>query len=149
MNVSTKGRYGVKAMLSMTIYHSGEAIPVRTIAERENIPEKYLQQLVSILKKAGLVKSVRGQWGGYSLAKAPEEITVGEIISALEGDLAPVDCVIDKKEQANCNRSEACITRFVWAKIRDGISSVLHNITLKDLADGYNKEITDSYMFYI
>ncbi|HOJ10691.1 MAG TPA: Rrf2 family transcriptional regulator [Clostridiales bacterium] len=153
MNISTKGRYGIKAMVDIALNYSDEnsdeTISVKSIAERQNIPEKYLEQLFSVLKKAGLVKSIRGSYGGYFLARPPKNITIGEILRALEGDLAPVDCVIEKRKIGKCKRSNICITKYVWAKIRDGINHVVDEITLKQLAEGYKAETADSYMYYI
>ena len=137
MNISTKAIYGVKAMVDMAKNYPDDFATVKSIAERQNIPEKYLEQIFSILKKTGLLISVRGSSGGYSLAKPPREITVGDILRVIEGELVPVDCVTENKYRVKCERTDICITRYVWARIRDGINNVVDNITLKELAEGY------------
>ncbi|MFO7154823.1 MAG: Rrf2 family transcriptional regulator [Caldicoprobacter oshimai] len=149
MTISTRGRYGVKAMLDLALNSSQDSVPVKSIAERQNIPGKYLEQVLSALKKAGLVKSVRGPTGGYMLAKPPEHITVGDILRALEGDLAPVKCVEQGQKKEKCARERQCITKYVWARIRDEVNQVVDSITLKDLADAYEKEVMNGYMYYI
>ena len=149
MRLSTKGRYGVKAMLDLAIHSSEGHIALKNIAERQNISEHYLEQLIAVLRKAGLVKSVRGAQGGYVLAQEPSEITVGSILRALEGSLAPVDCVVED-ESYDCEKSQCCVTRSVWLKVRDSINQVIDSITLEDLIEDYRKLKTDdSYMYFI
>src|SRR5690242_1173163 len=109
MKLSTKGRYGVKAMLDLALHNSEGQVSLKSIAERQGLSENYLEQLFSALRKAGLVKSMRGAQGGYVLAMAAEEISVGAILRALEGSLAPVDCVSDG-ESSQCSRSNGCVT---------------------------------------
>lgn len=138
MKLSTKGRYGVKAMLDLALHNCEGQISLKSIAERQNISENYLEQLFATLRKAGLVKSVRGAQGGYALAQSPESTTVGAILRALEGSLAPVDCVIEN-DPVLCERSEGCITRLVWEKIRDSVNSVVDSITLENLMEDYKK----------
>jgi Rrf2 family cysteine metabolism transcriptional repressor len=149
MTISTKGRYGVKAMLDLALYSDGAGVSAKSIAERQNIPEKYLEQILSVLRKAGLIESIRGPSGGYLLSKPPEDITVGHILRALEGDLAPVTCVRQDKKREACKRSGMCITKYVWARVRDGVNQVIDGINLKDLAEAYENEILDGYMYYI
>jgi len=149
MTISTRGRYGVKAMLELALNSSEDSVPVKSIAERRNIPGKYLEQVLSALRKAGLVKSLRGPTGGYMLAKPAEQITVGDILRALEGDLAPVKCVKQGQKKEKCVRESQCITKYVWARIRDELNQVVDGITLKDLADAYQEEVIDGYMYYI
>lgn len=149
MTISTKGRYGVKAMLDLALNFLEGSVPVKSIADRHNIPRKYLEQVLFELKKAGLVKSVRGPMGGYMLAKPPERITVGDILRTLEGDLAPVKCVRQGENKEKCVRERQCITKYVWAKIRDEVNQVVDGITLKDLADAYQEEVVNGYMYYI
>lgn len=138
MRLSTKGRYGVKAMFDLALNCCGEPVPLKSIAERQGLSEAYLEQLMAGLRKAGLVKSVRGAQGGYVLGDSPDKITVGEIIRSLEGSMAPVDCVIEN-EVSECEKAEYCVTRIVWAKIRDSINQVVDSITLQDMIDDYNK----------
>ncbi|WZL71490.1 Rrf2 family transcriptional regulator [Clostridiaceae bacterium 35-E11] len=149
MKLSTKGRYGVKAMFELALSYGEGPIALNNIAEKQNISIHYLEQLFSSLRKAGLVKSVRGAQGGYMLANKPENITVGDIIRTLEGPLAPADCVIedDKKE---CYKADYCVTRTIWQKIRDSINDVVDAITLQDMIDDHKKmNSNDSYMYYI
>ena len=138
MKLSTKGRYGLKAMLDLAIHNSEGQIALRNIAERQDISENYLEQLFSTLKKAELVKSTRGAQGGYVLANKPENITVGSILRALEGSLAPVDCVMEN-DPVKCCREDICVTKFIWEKIRDSVNGVVDSITLNDLVQDYIK----------
>ncbi len=131
MKLSTKGRYGVRAMFDIALHHGEGPIPLRSVAERQEISEHYLEQLIANLRKAGLVESVRGAYGGYLLAKKPDEITVGDIIRVLEGPIAPVDCVLSEND--GCEDISNCVIKLVWDKMKDSIDEVLDNITLEDL----------------
>jgi len=136
MKLSTKGRYGVSAMYDLALHHGQGPISLKSVAQRQGISEHYLEQLMGTLRKAGYVKSVRGAQGGYTLTKSPAEITVGDIIRIMEGPTAPVDCLLaDAKDNKYCVRAGHCVTRGVWAKVRDSIDSVLDSITLADLAN--------------
>lgn len=137
MKLSTKGRYGLKAMFQLALQYGEGPTPLNNVAQEQNISENYLEQLVATLKKNGFLESVRGAQGGYYLSKAPNEITVGNILRALEGDIAPADCVIDS-EDTNCERAEYCVTKLVWEKIRDSIDDVVDSITLQDMIDEHN-----------
>ncbi|MDR5658096.1 Rrf2 family transcriptional regulator [Serpentinicella sp. ANB-PHB4] len=137
MKLSTKGRYGLKAMFQLAIHYGEGPISLKNIAEKQKISDHYLEQLIASLRKVGLVKSVRGAQGGYMLAHSPQNITVGDIIRTLEGPLAPSDCVIED-DTSGCDRKDCCITRTVWTKIRDSISDVIDAITLQDMLDDYN-----------
>jgi len=149
MKLSTKGRYGLKAMVDLAVHSQDKHIALRHIAERQDISEHYLEQLIAVLRKAGLVKSIRGAQGGYSLALSPEEITVGDILRALEGSLAPVDCV-SENPVFECTGFNCCVTRIVWKKIGDKINEVVDSITLQDLIEEYEKLNHDKeYMYYI
>ncbi len=138
MKLTTKGRYGVKAMIDLALQGSEEPVSLKSIAERQNLSENYLEQLFAVLKKSGLVKSVRGAQGGYLLAGNPADITIGSILRSLEGSLAPVDCVLEE-DPVKCDKSDSCITKFVWEKIRDSVNSVVDSITLADLIAEYKK----------
>ena len=138
MKLSTKGRYGLKAMFQLAVYYGEGPVPLKNVAEEQNFSENYLEQLVSVLKKDGFLESVRGAQGGYMLAKPPKDITVGNILRTLEGDMAPADCVIDD-EMYKCEREEYCVTKLVWARIRDSINDVIDAITLQDMVDEHNK----------
>lgn len=132
MKISTKGRYGVRAMLDLAINGKG-GVPVYLpdIAKREEISEKYLEQIMTPLVKAGLVKSIRGRYGGYLLNKPPDEISLSDIIKILEGPFFVVDCVSDKKF---CHRVNSCATREVWITLSDKIQDVLSSFNLENLS---------------
>lgn len=137
MKLSTKGRYGVKAMVDLAVNYENGLVSLKSIAIRQGISENYLEQLFAILKKDGLVKSVRGAQGGYKLSSSPSEITVGSILRALEGSFAPSDC-IEEDEPKDCENYNKCITKILWIKMRDSINNVLNSTTLKDLIDESN-----------
>ncbi len=130
MKISTKGRYGLRAMIDLAMNNDGESITLKSIAKRQNISETYLEQLIPHLKKAKLVVSVRGAKGGYTLARAPKDITLGEILKALEGSMAPVACV---DNSIKCDDKDICISRIVWEKIQDGINKAIDSFTLEEL----------------
>ena len=133
MKISTKGRYATRVMLDLALHDTGECIKVKDIAARQGISEKYLEQIISILNKAGYVKSVRGAQGGYRLAKAPKEYTVGMILRLTEGSLAPVACLEDGAE--SCQRYDVCETLDVWRDLYGAINQVVDNVTIADLAE--------------
>lgn len=136
MKLSTRSRYGIHAMYDLALNVDCGPQPIKAIAEREGIPEAYLEQLIAVLKKEKLVTSTRGAQGGYVLARRPEEITVGDVLRALEGGLNLVDCLL---EEDTCGKSCACPSRIVWLKIRDGLNSVIDGITLKDMVNDYER----------
>lgn len=133
MKISTKGRYALRLMLDLAYNHTGSFIPIKNISQRQDISDKYLEQIITQLSRAGLVKSARGAQGGYMLAKEPQEYTVGEILRLLEGNLAPVACVDDTKDA--CTREDECVTMEVWREIKDAVNKVVDNITLADLVE--------------
>lgn len=137
MKISTKGRYALRLMLGIALQSKSGPISLRDVAKQEGISDKYLEQIVTPLNRAGLVKSVRGAGGGYLLTRAPEEYTVGEILRVLEGELVPVSCADAPGE---CSRSEFCVTQEVWAQIAAAVSNVVDNITLADLAQRYKEK---------
>ena len=141
MKLSTKGRYGLKAMFQLAIYKNEGPVSLKTIASKQNISEQYLEQIFSSLKKSGLVKSVRGAQGGYLLGKEPKDITVGDILIVLEGPVSLSDCVLDEDV---CENSGKCVTKVVWEKIKKGIDDVINSITLQDMIDDHNKNILDN-----
>ncbi|KOA20476.1 HTH-type transcriptional regulator CymR [Clostridium homopropionicum DSM 5847] len=134
MKLSTKGRYGVKAMVDLAINYGEAPVSIKSIAERQKISELYLEQLFAPLRKAKLIKSVRGAQGGYILNKSPKDITVSDIIEVLEGPIEISSC-IDSNE---CNNVDTCPTRLLWEKIKNSIDEVTNSITLQDMADDYN-----------
>ncbi len=135
MKLSTKGRYGLRAVLDIALHSEEEAVALSTIAERQSISISYLEQLIAKLKKAGIVSSTRGAKGGYILAKAPSMISVGEILRALEGNLDPVDCAEIVGGETTCNASDICVTKYVWKRISDSINSAVDNLMLSELVE--------------
>ena len=133
MKLSTKGRYGVKAMVDLAIHYGGEPISIKSISERQNISEYYLEQLFSPLRKAELIRSVRGAQGGYVLSRSPKDITIAEIMEVLEGPIEISSCLDEK----SCNNVDCCATRLLWAKIKNSIDSVTKSTTLQDILDDY------------
>lgn len=132
MKISTKGRYALRLMLDIAIHDNGSPVSIRDIAKRQGISEKYLEQIISILNKAGFVRSIRGAQGGYRLMRKPEEYTVGMILRLTEGSLAPVDCV---NEGGVCERMDACVTVRIWKQIYEAVVNVVDNITLADVVE--------------
>lgn len=143
MKISTKGRYAVRLMLDLALHNTGEAVSIKDISKRQEVSDKYLEQIISILNKAGFVRSIRGAQGGYMLKKDPKEYTVGMILRLTEGSLAPVDCVED--EETTCPRQQSCVTYLIWKKMNDAINGVVDNITLADLVE-LQMQMTDNYV---
>lgn len=137
MKISTKGRYALRLMLDIAVTGSEQPVPLKDVAGRQEISDKYLEQIVTQLGRAGLVRSVRGAGGGYLLTRPPEEYTVGEILRTLEGDLAPVSCA---NGDGCCERMDQCVTVEVWAKIQAAVSQVVDHITLADLVRRYHEK---------
>lgn len=133
MKISTKGRYALRLMIDLATNDDGNPIRIKDVAERQNISDKYLEQIIATLNKAGFVRSVRGPQGGYSLKKKPEDYTVGMILRLTEGSLAPVACV--EEDETDCERQASCVTYLLWEKISDAINGVVDTITLQDLID--------------
>lgn len=131
MKISTKGRYALRLMLDLALCPSGEYIKVKDIAARQEISDKYLEQIIAVLGKAGYVKSVRGASGGYRLTRSPVDYTVGMILRLTEGSLAPVSCLEDELNQ--CPRFQQCATVEVWKRLQQAVNSVVDNMTLADL----------------
>ena len=134
MKLTTKGRYGLRAVIDLAKYAKNEPVSLSDVAERQDISISYLEQLMAKLKKAGIVQSTRGAQGGYSLAKNPETISVGEILRALEGSLSPVDCsAVDGEGETECSASNFCVTKYVWKRINDSINDTVNNMFLSEL----------------
>ena len=133
MKISTKGRYALRLMVDLAANDNGEYTSLKVISKRQGISNKYLEQIITILSKAGYVKSVRGSSGGYRLAKSPKDYTVGMIIRLTEGSLAPVACL--EGEENDCDRSESCVTLYVWKKLYEAINNVVDSITLEELVE--------------
>lgn len=134
MKLSTKGRYGLRALIDLAQYSGSEPVSITSISDRQGISERYLEQLMSLLKKGGLVKSVRGAGGGYVLAKEISEISVGDVLRALEGSLEPVACSGFDTEDC-CKAADNCVTKYVWQKINDSINRTVDEIKLDQLVE--------------
>lgn len=142
MKISTKGRYALRLMLDLATYNTGEPVSLKDVAKRQQISDKYLEQIIAVLNKAGFVRSIRGAQGGYLLKKDPSEYTVGMILRLTEGDLAPVSCVGEESDE--CERRASCVTVRIWEKMNDAINGVVDNITLADMLE-WQAEISDQY----
>lgn len=149
MKLSTKGRYGLRAMIDLALNSKGEQVALYSIAERQGISVSYLEQVFSILRKSGLVNSIKGAQGGYILAENPSYVTVGRILRALEGSLSIVDYSGEEVEEDK-KSVEYCLRINLWEKINESINKVVDSLTLEDLVEEY-KEINSSenLMFYI
>lgn len=143
MKISTKGRYALRLMLDLAVYNTGEPIALKDIARRQEISEKYLEQIISVLNKAGYVRSVRGAQGGYTLTRGTKDYTVGMILRLTEGELAPVNCV--GAEAVPCDRMDTCVTVKIWQRLYDAINGVVDGITLADLVEWQNEK-ADQYV---
>lgn len=131
MKLSTKGRYGLMAMYQLAQDYGQGPISLKYVAEKQGLSENYLEQLFSSLKKEGLLTSTRGAYGGYMLSRNPQEITVGQVLRSLEGQMSPSECVAE--DGFDCVRDDSCATRWVFAKIKDSIDRVIDSITLEDM----------------
>jgi Rrf2 family transcriptional regulator, cysteine metabolism repressor len=139
VKISTKGRYGLTIMIELAKNHGEGPMSLKTIAQANDLSEHYLEQLIAPLRNAGLVKSIRGAYGGYVLGDEPSKITSGDIIRVLEGPISPVEGIEDEEPAK----------RELWIRIRDAVKDVLDNTTLEDLASHTEDGNTDAYMFYI
>ncbi|XJZ26328.1 cysteine metabolism transcriptional regulator CymR [Bacillota bacterium Lsc_1132] len=139
MKISTKGRYGLTIMIELAKNYGEGPLSLKAIAQSNDLSEHYLEQLIAPLRNAGLVKSIRGAYGGYILSKLPSKITAGDVIRILEGPITPVEGIEDEEPAK----------RELWIRIRDAIKGVLDNTTLEDLANHSDDQQTDAYMFYI
>ncbi len=146
MHISTRGRYGLRAMVDMALHATEGPLALRIIAERQDISESYLEQVFTSLRKSGLVRASRGSQGGYELSRPAGEIKVGEILRALEGPIAPVHCVGDDSQ---CEREKTCITRSFWEELRDKINEFLDSTSLQDLGDRARLLVPEEPMYFI
>jgi Rrf2 family transcriptional regulator, cysteine metabolism repressor len=147
MKLSTRTRYGMRALMDLTLHSTGRPVQLKDIAKRQQISLSYLEHLVIPLIAAGLIKSVRGAHGGIMLAKPPQEIRLNTIMEILEGPLAPVDCLRDAQ---SCPRSGSCATQDVWCEMKVAMESILESKTLSDLAASQKgKEKQPAGMYYI
>ncbi len=133
MKISTRGRYALRLMLDLALADPEEYITIKSIAARQEISEKYLEQIITVLSRSGFVKSTRGAQGGYRLAKPAQEYTVGMILRVIEGSLVPVACMEDDPNE--CPRSASCVTLDIYRQINEAVSGVVDHVTLADLAE--------------
>jgi Rrf2 family protein len=145
MKLSTRGRYGTRVLLDLALQQGREPVPLKEIAERQEVSLQYLEHLIAPLISRGLVRSVRGAKGGILLAKRPEEIKLSEVIELLEGSVAPVECV-DSPEI--CGRASFCVTRDVWGELKRAIAGVLESITIQDLVERYRQKVSPHQAMY-
>ncbi len=143
MKISTKGRYALRLMLDLALNDSGEPVRIRDIAARQEISDKYLEQIISTLNKAGFVRSVRGPQGGYRLTREPSQYTVGMILRLTEGSLAPVACL--DNEVNDCPRQASCATLRLWQMLYEAVGSVVDKVTLADLME-WQEQMRDNYV---
>ena len=147
MRLSTRGRYGTRALLELALHYREGPVTLKDIAQSQQISLQYLEHLITTLVAGGIVRSTRGARGGVWLARPPEEIKLSEVIGLLEGSIAPVECVIDPKY---CSRSELCVTRDIWSELKKVMNGVLESTTLQDLVERQKrKEQPEGAMYHI
>jgi Rrf2 family cysteine metabolism transcriptional repressor len=147
MKLSTKGRYGTRALLDVALHQEDSPVQLKVIAQRQQIPLHYLEHIIAPLIAAGLLRSTRGAYGGVSLGKPPQEIVLSEVIQVLEGSITPVECVDDPNV---CSRADICVTRDVWTDVKKAMVGVLESVTLQDLVERQkDKQKLASAMYYI
>lgn len=144
MKISTRGKNAIKLMLDLATYNHGEPVKIKDIAKRQNISEKYLEQIIAVLNKAGLVKSIRGARGGYMLQLLPEQYTAGQILKTVEGNMSPTDCVGEKG--LPCENKATCVCFRLWEKLDVAMNDVLEGITLADMLEWQNELVIDQYV---
>ena len=132
MKLSTRTRYGLRAIIELAENYGRDPLQIRVIAKKQEISAKYLEQLMAILKSAGLVRSIRGSKGGYILAKAPNQIKLNDVFNCLEGPVTTVECI---ESEDYCARVTDCVARQIWMQVQEAITNVLQSITLQDLVD--------------
>ncbi len=147
MKLSTRGRYGLRAVLDLAVHQGEGMVLLKDIARRQEVSLPYLEHLITPLIAGGLVKSTRGARGGVLLLRRPAEVKLTEVVQLLEGSIAPVDCVNDPRV---CSRSASCVTRDIWIQIKDAMIQVLDSTTLQDLVERQRqKEQTETGMYHI
>jgi len=147
MKLSTRGRYGTRALLDLALHHGEEPVLLKDIAEREQISVRYLEHLITPLIAGGIVRTTRGAKGGVSLVKPPKEVKLSEIMQLLEGSVAPVECI---SSPGICSRSKLCVTRDIWGELKQAMDGILESTTLQDLVERQReKEQPEEAMYYI
>jgi Rrf2 family protein len=154
MRLSTKSRYGVRAIFDIAYHSEGLETQVKDISRRQEISPRYIEQIFQKLKKAGIIDSKRGPTGGYFLVKRPEEITVGEIIRVTEGGIDPVLCMDPEDPGQPCSRSKECVTRIIWNEAGNRLKEYFDSVTIRDLCEkaqgmGIKKELDQRFTYYI
>jgi Rrf2 family protein len=155
MRITTTSRYGVRAFFDIAYHGGGQPVQIKDIARRQKISQRYLEQIFNKLLKAGLLKSRRGPRGGYLLARDPSEITVGDIISAAQGPIVPVRCLLDEDpKKAGCDILSSCITRHVWRETQKLLIDYYNSVSLEDLCAiarerGVTRDLDHKYMYFI
>ena len=142
MKLSTRTRYGIRAILELAVNYGKGPLQIKAIAKNQDISVKYLEQLIAMLKSAGIVRSIRGSKGGYTLAKAPEQIKLSDVFTCLEGPVVTVECL---ENQSYCVRVADCATRQLWAQVQNAIMNVLQSTTLQDLVNRTKDKTALSY----
>ena len=146
MKVSTKGDYGVRALVELAHHYGLGPVQSAEIASRQEVPEPYLDQLLTTLRRAGFIRSVRGPQGGHALIPEPAELKLSDVMVALEGSLAPIACVDDPDA---CTRTGGCIQREVWERVRDATLEILESVSIGDLAEKERKQDHNGGRYYI
>jgi len=146
MKLSTRTRYGTRAILELALHYGSGPLQTRQIAERHGISVKYLEQLMGLLRSTGLIRSVRGAKGGYLLARPPSQIRVGEVFRALEGSVLMVECLQDRQY---CRLVSDCIARQLWARVQQGIDAVIDTLTLQDLIEQAQEARKETFDYQI
>ena len=144
MKISTKGRYALRLLIDLAEHQQAGYISLNEIATRQNISKKYLEQIIPILNKTGILRANRGSQGGYMLAGSPEKYTVGDILRCTEGSLAPVDCA--EQDPVECERSAECVMLPVWQGLSRAINEYLDSITLQDILDRQRARYANDYV---
>ncbi len=139
MKLSTRGRYGLKAMVDLALNYGQGQMTVNALAQKQGVSEAYLEQLIAALRRAGLISSTRGAQGGYVLARPPEEISAGEVLHTLEGTTALIDCV--GSEKFDCDNACTCSARPLWLKLQSKINGVLDSTSIYELAEDYKTQM--------
>lgn len=146
MKISTKGKYGLEAVLFLAVHNNNiEPMKLKIISDNLGLSDKYLEQLFISLRKNGIVKSIRGAQGGYRLSKPLQDITITQVLNALEGPLSPVTCILANKDDTHCNLYNTCATKDLWYRVMKRLTHVGDSITIKDLVESYHTNYSDSF----
>ena len=148
MKISTKGDYATRALQDLALNYDKGPIPIEAIARRQALPVRYLEQLLLTLKRAGFLGSKRGVNGGYYLAKAPREITLGQILRAVDGPIVPIFCV-DESPRERCEHELECVLRDVWSEVRDSVSAIVDHTTLEDVCERIRTRTKERVIYQI